>query len=97
MHFCRDQCGRRLREWRGVSPLLFEWKTLELKGGFYGQSLARDFQMRAKEVIENVKLYNPAEIILMPLYPQYSAATSVLQLKNGMMFVKKIIIKLKLV
>jgi len=30
----------------------------------------------AEKVIKNVKLYNPDEIILMPLYPQYSAATS---------------------
>ena len=36
----------------------------------------RCWHPRAKEVIENVKLYNPDEIILMPLYPQYSAATS---------------------
>ena len=31
---------------------------------------------RADEVIKNVQLYGPEEIILMPLYPQYSAATS---------------------
>jgi len=36
----------------------------------------RCWHPRAEEVIENVKLYNPDEIILMPLYPQYSAATS---------------------
>ena len=36
----------------------------------------RCWHPRAKEVIKNVKLYNPKEIILMPLYPQYSAATS---------------------
>ena len=36
----------------------------------------RCWHPRAKEVIKNVKLYNPDEIILMPLYPQYSAATS---------------------
>ena len=34
-------------------------------------------------------------IILMPLYPQYSAATSAPQLKNGKTFVKKIITILK--
>jgi len=36
----------------------------------------RCWHPRAEEVIKNVKLYNPDEIILMPLYPQYSAATS---------------------
>mgnify|MGYP006096864753 CR=1 FL=1 len=36
----------------------------------------RCWNPRAKDVIKNVQLYNPDEIILMPLYPQYSAATS---------------------
>ena len=36
----------------------------------------RCWHPRAEEVIENVKIYNPTEIILLPLYPQYSAATS---------------------
>ena len=36
----------------------------------------RCWHPRAEEVIENVKLYNPEEVILLPLYPQYSAATS---------------------
>jgi|TARA_B100000427_G_scaffold297143_1_gene277315 ferrochelatase len=36
----------------------------------------RCWHPRAEDVIENVKLYNPDEIILLPLYPQYSAATS---------------------
>jgi ferrochelatase len=31
---------------------------------------------RAEDVIKEVKKYNPDEITLMPLYPQYSAATS---------------------
>ena len=35
----------------------------------------RCWHPRAEEVIDNVKLYNPDEIILLPLYPQYSAAT----------------------
>ena len=52
---------------------------------------------RAEEVIENVKLYNPDEIILMPLYPQYSAATSGSSIKEWNDVCKKIIIKLKLV
>ena len=36
----------------------------------------RCWHPRAAEVITNVQYYNPNEIILMPLYPQYSAATS---------------------
>ena len=36
----------------------------------------RCWHPRAKNVLEEVKNYNPDEIVLMPLYPQYSAATS---------------------
>jgi len=36
----------------------------------------RCWHPRAEQVIKNVQSYNPQEIILMPLYPQYSAATS---------------------
>jgi protoporphyrin/coproporphyrin ferrochelatase len=36
----------------------------------------RCWNPRAKEVIKIVQNYNPDEVILMPLYPQYSAATS---------------------
>jgi len=36
----------------------------------------RCWNPRANDVIKNVQLYGPEEIILMPLYPQYSAATS---------------------
>ena len=36
----------------------------------------RCWHPRAENVVEEVKNYNPEEIILMPLYPQYSAATS---------------------
>ena len=36
----------------------------------------RCWNPRAKDVIKDVELYNPDEIVLMPLYPQYSAATS---------------------
>jgi len=36
----------------------------------------RCWNPRAKDVIKNVQLYSPDEIVLMPLYPQYSAATS---------------------
>ena len=36
----------------------------------------RCWHPRARDVIKEVKNYNPDEIILIPLYPQYSAATS---------------------
>ena len=36
----------------------------------------RCWNPRAEDVIKKVQLYQPDEIILMPLYPQYSAATS---------------------
>jgi protoporphyrin/coproporphyrin ferrochelatase len=38
--------------------------------------IMRCWNPRAEDVIKNVQLYGPDEIILMPLYPQYSAATS---------------------
>ena len=36
----------------------------------------RHWHPRAFDVIKKVKEYNPAEIILLPLYPQFSATTS---------------------
>ena len=36
----------------------------------------RCWHPRASEVINNVKLFDPDEMVLLPLYPQYSAATS---------------------
>jgi len=36
----------------------------------------RCWNPRATDVLQEVQLYQPVEIILMPLYPQYSAATS---------------------
>ena len=38
--------------------------------------IMRCWNPRAEDVIKDVQLYGPHEIILMPLYPQYSAATS---------------------
>ena len=38
--------------------------------------IMRCWNPRAKNVIKDVKLYGPDEVVLMPLYPQYSAATS---------------------
>ena len=36
----------------------------------------RCWQPRAEKIIEDVKAYNAEEVILLPLYPQYSAATT---------------------
>ena len=36
----------------------------------------RCWHPRANDVINEVKAYNPEEVVLLPLYPQYSAATS---------------------
>ena len=36
----------------------------------------RCWNPRAEDVIKDVRLYSPNEVVLMPLYPQYSAATS---------------------
>jgi len=38
--------------------------------------IMRCWNPRAKNVIKDVQLYNPDEAVLLPLYPQYSAATS---------------------
>ena len=38
--------------------------------------IMRCWHPRAENVINEIKLYNPDEIILMPLYPQFSASTS---------------------
>ena len=38
--------------------------------------IMRCWNPRAKDVIKDVQLYSPDEAVLMPLYPQYSAATS---------------------
>ena len=38
--------------------------------------IMRCWHPRAKDVIKDIQLYAPDEVVLMPLYPQYSAATS---------------------
>ena len=38
--------------------------------------IMRCWNPRAKDVTKDVQLYAPDEVVLMPLYPQYSAATS---------------------
>ena len=44
---------------------------------------------KSREVVNHVKNFNPDEIILMPLYPQYSAATSGSSIKEWKDICKK--------
>ena len=46
------------------------------KGNYKCFVVMRCWHPRASNVITKVKKYNPEEIILLPLYPQYSASTS---------------------
>jgi len=50
--------------------------SLSKKGNFKCFVVMRCWHPRAENVIKEVKEYNPEEIILLPLYPQYSASTS---------------------
>ena len=75
------------QELGGSSPIL---KLTEEQSNALEQKLNNDDQTseykcfivmrcwhpRAGEVVNHVKNFNPDEIVLMPLYPQYSAATS---------------------
>ena len=66
------------------SPILeltqIQAKSLEnnllKKGDYKCFVIMRCWHPRAENVIKEVKEYNPEEIILLPLYPQYSASTS---------------------
>jgi len=49
----------------------------------------RCWNPRATDVLQEVQLYQPVEIILMPLYPQYSAATSGSSIKEWKDICKK--------
>ena len=42
----------------------------------------RCWNPRASEVINKVKLFNPDEVVLLPLYPQFSASTSASSIKE---------------
>ena len=55
----------------------------------------RCWNPRAEDVIKDVQLFNPEEIILMPLYPQYSAATSGSSIKEWKDICKKNNYKIK--
>ena len=51
-------------------------KSLSAKGSYKCFVVMRCWHPRASDVIKKVKAFNPEEIILLPLYPQFSAATS---------------------
>ena len=51
-------------------------ENLLKKGDYKCFIVMRCWHPRASEVIKKVKEYNPKEIILLPLYPQFSATTS---------------------
>tara|TARA_B100001123_G_scaffold443007_1_gene587921 strand:+ start:119 stop:1135 length:1017 start_codon:yes stop_codon:yes gene_type:complete len=51
-------------------------KNLSELGSYKCFVVMRCWHPRASDVIKKVKEYNPEEIILLPLYPQYSASTS---------------------
>ena len=84
----------------GSSPILKlteeQSKALETKlnndddGSEYKSFVVmRCWHPRAQDVIKDVKNYNPDEVILMPLYPQYSAATSGSSIKEWKDICKK--------
>jgi ferrochelatase len=50
--------------------------NLSAKGNYKCFVVMRCWHPRANDVIKKVKDFNPEEIILLPLYPQFSAATS---------------------
>jgi ferrochelatase len=94
------------QELGGSSPILKlteeQSKALELKLNTNDKKsdykcfvVMRCWHPRADEVLENVKIFNPDEIILMPLYPQYSAATSGSSIREWSNICKKNNFKIK--
>jgi len=85
-------------EMGGKSPILEETKkqadaieeTLKQEKDEYKCFIVmRCWNPRATEVIKKVKKYNPQQIILLPLYPQYSNATSGSSIKEWTDICKK--------
>ena len=88
------------QELGGSSPILKlteeQSKALELKLNNDDKTseykcfiVMRCWHPRAEKVVNNVRDFNPDEIILMPLYPQYSAATSGSSIKEWKDICKK--------
>jgi ferrochelatase len=85
-------------EMGGKSPILEETKKQadaieailkQEKDEYKCFIVMRCWKPRATEVIEKVKKYNPQQIILLPLYPQYSNATSGSSIKEWTDICKK--------
>jgi protoporphyrin/coproporphyrin ferrochelatase len=57
-------------------------KELSFIGDFRVFVAMRYWKPFAKEIVEKVKNYNPQQIILLPLYPQFSSATSESSIKD---------------
>ena len=70
-------------------------KSLREKGNYKCFVVMRCWHPRAVDVIKEVRKYNPEEIILLPLYPQYSAATSGSSIKEWNDLCKKENYKIK--
>ena len=58
------------------SVLEVELNKIQTKDEYKCFVVMRCWNPRAKDVIKDVQSYSPEEVVLMPLYPQYSAATS---------------------
>ena len=94
------------QELGGSSPILKltkeQSKALELKLNNDDQVseykcfiVMRCWHPRAEDVVNDVKNFNPDEVILMPLYPQYSAATSGSSIQEWKDICKKNNLKIK--
>jgi len=70
--------------------------NLSTKGDFRCFIVMRCWHPRASDVIKKVKEYNPEEIILLPFILSFQHQPQDLPLMNGIIYVKKKIIKLKL-
>ena len=64
-------------------------KNLSRKGNYKCFVAMRCWHPRSEKIIKEVKEYNPEEIILLPLYPQYSASTSGSSIKEWKDLCKK--------
>ena len=69
--------------------------NLSKEGNYKCFVIMRCWHPRATQVIKEIKKYNPDEIILLPLYPQYSASTSGSSIKEWNDICKKENYKIK--
>ena len=69
--------------------------NLSKKGDYKCFVVMRCWHPRAMDIIKKVKEYNPSEIVLLPLYPQYSASTSGSSIKEWNDLCKKENYKIK--